>query len=436
MTSRPSRYRVLFLGSTLAVLGIGVACSSVDERPPVNEDVNNPIDAAPRPQVDAATDASAEAGRDASADAGELPRSCSNTIKDGKETDVDCGGTECAKCIDGKKCVTKTDCAGGSCENNVCVTPDCKDNVTNGAESDFDCGGNICAKCTTGKKCNGNGDCLSGACINQACACPFGMEVVTKASGGAYCIDRAEISKGQYNKFITANQAVSDQIDVCKNANTTFVPRGAWPPATSPPNLAHNMSLPVHYVDWCDAFAYCRWAGKQLCGQINGGAVEPGKANEATEGAWYNACSAQGQKAWGYSTEYSAGKCNDSKVVYQDGGVTPSVGTYGYGGANQDEFVYRVVLADNAGNFGAYDNVGCQAGSVGVYQMSGNVAEWEDSCEGTNPSSKCKLRGGSYNSPDPAALRCDADRRLERMPAEAPAASDPLKDVGFRCCLY
>jgi formylglycine-generating enzyme required for sulfatase activity len=435
MTSRSPRRRVFALGASLASVGIVVACSSSGDRPPVADDVNNAIDAAPRPVVEAGSDG----GKGAGGDAGEVPRSCSNTIRDGKETDVDCGGTECLKCIDGKRCVALTDCAGGACFENKCVTPACTDNVTNGGESDVDCGGNVCAKCTTGKKCNGASDCLSGTCVNQACACPFGMEVVTKASGGAYCVDRAEVSKGQYNKFITSNQSVTDQVDICKTANTTFIPRGAWPPATVPPNLAFNMGLPVHYVDWCDAFAYCKWSGKQLCGQINGGALDPASANDATKSAWYNACSAQGQIAFGYGNTFDAAKCNGGTVAYQDGGVIPANGTYGYGGTNQDEGVYKIVAADNAGNFGTYENVGCQAGSVGgLYQMSGNVAEWEDSCEGIDPSSKCKLRGGSYQADNSApALACAAERRLARMPPSvADSSKDELKDVGFRCCLF
>src|SRR5260221_3208578 len=44
---------------------------------------------------------------------------CHNGKKDGTETDVDCGGTDCPKCDDGKKCTQVSDCASGTC--NSCV---------------------------------------------------------------------------------------------------------------------------------------------------------------------------------------------------------------------------------------------------------------------------------------------------------------------------
>jgi hypothetical protein len=41
--------------------------------------------------------------------------SCSNLLKDGAETDVDCGGVTCGKCAAGLACVLGTDCTSGTC---------------------------------------------------------------------------------------------------------------------------------------------------------------------------------------------------------------------------------------------------------------------------------------------------------------------------------
>jgi formylglycine-generating enzyme required for sulfatase activity len=264
------------------------------------------------------------------------------------------------------------------------------------------------------------------------------MASVSKTGGGAYCIDVVETTKGQYNKFITANVPVPDQIAICKPpANPTFVPRGAWPPATSPPTtsgLAYNLSLPVHYVDWCDAFAYCKWANKQLCGEINGGTVAPASANDKTKSAWYNACSAQGDNAWPYGTVFDGAKCNTGGG--DAGTIADPADVFGFGGANQDDGLYGVVVSDVAGNFTSVLHDSCQGGSVGVYQMSGNAAEWEDSCDDADAgATNCRLRGGSYRAQGNSdAVRCTATRVEARLPAVADP--DPLKDVGFRCCLY
>jgi len=47
--------------------------------------------------------------------------SCSNGIKDGTETDVDCGGNQCPKCGDGKMCQLPSDCQSNDCVNGLCV---------------------------------------------------------------------------------------------------------------------------------------------------------------------------------------------------------------------------------------------------------------------------------------------------------------------------
>jgi formylglycine-generating enzyme required for sulfatase activity len=265
------------------------------------------------------------------------------------------------------------------------------------------------------------------------------MTIVALAEGGAYCIDQAEVSKGQYNKFVTANVPVSEQAGACLTANATFIPGDAWPPAEQPGTLAFNLGLPVHYVDWCDAFAYCKWAKKQLCGNIDGTALAPADANSASKGAWYNACSAQGTKAFPYgSATYDPTLCNGSGIPAAGGVEGPATTAdsrklgFGYG-QNHDANIYDVAVSDRAGVITGPSHKGCQGASVGLYQMSGNVAEWEDSCDGTSATSLCRVRGGSYAAnDDPAALRCDAVRAVARMP-NTPEA---LADIGIRCCVY
>jgi hypothetical protein len=47
--------------------------------------------------------------------------SCNDNAKDGKETDIDCGGN-CAQCIDGKKCASDIDCNSEYCDVGICTT--------------------------------------------------------------------------------------------------------------------------------------------------------------------------------------------------------------------------------------------------------------------------------------------------------------------------
>lgn len=52
-----------------------------------------------------------------------VPASCVDGIKNGKETDADCGGPICLQCAADKACVTGTDCASGMCNANRCTAP-------------------------------------------------------------------------------------------------------------------------------------------------------------------------------------------------------------------------------------------------------------------------------------------------------------------------
>jgi hypothetical protein len=95
------------------------------------------------------------------------PAGCADLKQNGTETDVDCGGVSCAACPDGDSCLVGTDCQSGTCTAGKCQGPRCDDGVKNGTESDVDCGG-TCPGCATGETCNGAADCQSAIC-NTKC---------------------------------------------------------------------------------------------------------------------------------------------------------------------------------------------------------------------------------------------------------------------------
>jgi hypothetical protein len=62
----------------------------------------------------------ADAGLDLSDDLS--PQTCANTLLDGDETDVDCGGS-CGPCGLGNDCALPSDCDIGACTDGICVLP-------------------------------------------------------------------------------------------------------------------------------------------------------------------------------------------------------------------------------------------------------------------------------------------------------------------------
>lgn len=99
---------------------------------------------------------------------------CIDGIKNGTETDSDCGGVSCTACDTNRRCLTARDCQSGVCTGGACAAPACNDRVRNGSESDTDCGGS-CAGCAAGSQCQAPGDCLSRACVEGRCqAGPIG----------------------------------------------------------------------------------------------------------------------------------------------------------------------------------------------------------------------------------------------------------------------
>jgi hypothetical protein len=52
----------------------------------------------------------------------------------------------------------------------MCQTATCSDGVRNGDETDVDCGGTVCPGCANGGSCQSDGDCKSGVCNSGTCA--------------------------------------------------------------------------------------------------------------------------------------------------------------------------------------------------------------------------------------------------------------------------
>lgn len=98
--------------------------------------------------------------------------SCTDKVRNGDETDVDCGGaTTCSRCADGKSCNAPADCQSGVCDavSSTCSAPACDDGVKNGGESDVDCGF-VCSGCAGGKACGATTDCAApNLCVNGKC---------------------------------------------------------------------------------------------------------------------------------------------------------------------------------------------------------------------------------------------------------------------------
>jgi len=224
-----------------------------------------------------------------------------------------------------------------------------------------------------------------------SCAGTKPAEMVKMPEG--YSIDRTEVTRCQYQAWLDSNPSREGQHRAC-TWNESYVPRCEWPPK-------QNGNQPVVCVDWCDAYAYCKGVGKRLCGKIGGGPDEYN--NDVSESQWVNACSAGGSNTYVYGSDYDATKCNG----YQRG------------------------IRKTADVASLSECQSTKPGYSGVYDLSGSVWEWEDSCNSASGAGAyCRLRGGSYLGMDPKLLACQykgpGDLVFERR------FSYP--NAGFRCC--
>ncbi len=92
---------------------------------------------------------------------------CDGNAANGCEVDLSTSTAHCGRCA--------SVCGSGVCRGGACQAPSCTDRVRNGTETDVDCGGS-CPGCALCQGCATNGDCTSGTC-NSTGRCTFRTEV-------------------------------------------------------------------------------------------------------------------------------------------------------------------------------------------------------------------------------------------------------------------
>jgi hypothetical protein len=112
---------------------------------------------------------------------------CNDLIRNGDETDIDCGG-KCATCDIGDRCNATSDCYESTCNGGACTALPCDNGIKDGQETDVDCGGGTCRPCAGGRHCEAASDCRPGVSCTAEKVC-FSLPMVSFAEAVAYPSD-------------------------------------------------------------------------------------------------------------------------------------------------------------------------------------------------------------------------------------------------------
>jgi formylglycine-generating enzyme required for sulfatase activity len=275
---------------------------------------------------------------------------------------------------------------------------------------------NECVDCDAAADCPqaGRNPCALAKCDNGECSFVVHPST-TECAGGGHCsqtevgvcerapvnaggvsIDATEVTRGQYHQFVLAMVGSTPSQPAACAFNDDITPKYDEPPAME------DYDIPVTFVDWCDAWAYCAWAGRRLCGKVGGGSNATSDLADPTRSQWMRACTGPSSYAYPYGNSFEPTACV-SEPPNPNEGKPAEVAYYS----------------------------GCEGGYPNLYDMSGNVAEWEDSCtDMTGPDDTCRVRGGGYAGFGPdnvhLGMRCDNAQWSDR--------SQRQQMFGFRCC--
>lgn len=299
-----------------------------------------------------------------------------STACDGDVPSLDSGGGSGQ--ADGTDAAGETVASDGATEGS--------ESSASGAASESGTSGTTGTTTSGGEGGTTGGDC-NGECGTPGCGdCPPSDPMPVPDQD--FSIDNTEISNGAYLAFLATSPSLASQSDYC-SWNQSFEPISQWPPDQE------RLEYPVVYVNWCQAEAYCHWAGGRMCGRIGGGVNPTNQHAQADKSEWMNACSANGTQEYPYGPVYEPLACNG------------------------EDFMESAALPVN-------QPATCQGSLPGLYNMSGNVYEWTNECDvGQNEDDLCRRRGGSYWS-EPSLMRCAMGSSRPR---------DHVDDyTGIRCC--
>ncbi len=270
-------------------------------------------------------------------------------------------------CDDGNPCTVGDVCSNGTCTGQA---KDC-------SELDSECSVGTCSpdsgECMQMPKPIGTA-CSDGICVGVECVpegnCPGHPDMVLLPNGDG-CIDRFE-SVLRNNQQCTGAAYGTEADDY---------PDGFYDDVSSESQQTQLFAcqaggvLPSRFLTWAQANVACQNMGKQLC----------------SPEIWQISCSGTEGRNYPYGTEYSADSCNGAEYA-EDSSIM---------------------------------NGGAASGCVtpdGVYDLSGNVAEWLSEVTGSNAA----VAGGSFES-DAESLTCTS---LEYLSVDSALAA-----VGLRCCV-
>jgi len=249
-----------------------------------------------------------------------------------------------------------------------------------------------------------------------------------------FCIDAYETTKREHDIFlleVMAGDVTPAQPSPQCDGNLELRQEGDFCP-----DKVNDPDLAVNCVDWCDAYAYCAYRGKRLCGALPGGGavVAPGDPYPGGQtDEWEYACSEGGRRRVPYLQGNEAASADDIctchfprhwEPCHPDADASECVSCPGPSGSH-----------NSPGPSDGYPD--CEGGYAGLFNMVGNVSEWTDRCEGDGPDDDCMVRGGSIGWGGTHTYdHCQQKQR--RLPRQDDLPTNDNAQwrfhLGIRCC--